>query len=111
MDKEEILKKSREENECRDGEYERSLFAKSTKTSRYVGFAVCLVLAVVARYLHKPEVAFAGLIVLFSMQAGLYLAMFSHIKEKIDLIFGIICSCSAITAAGALVYLWMTSSR
>ena len=111
MDKEEILKKSREENEGRDGEYERSLFAKSTKTSRYVGFAVCLALAVVARYLHKPEVAFAGLIVLFSMQAGLYLSMFSHIKEKIDLIFGIICCCSAITAVGALVYLWMTSSH
>ena len=110
MDKEEILKKSREENKGQDGEYEKSLFAKSTKTSRYVGFAVCLVLAIVARYLHKPEVAFAGLIVLFSMQAGLYLSMFSYIKEKIDLIFGIICCCSAIMAVGALVYLWTTSS-
>ncbi len=110
MDKEEILKKSRKENSVDTGEYEQSIFAKASRRSLYVGFAVCIALIIAGRYMASPMVAFAGFAVHFSMQATLKLTIFAHLKEKIDLIFGIICVFMATISIGALVYLWMTSS-
>ena len=109
MDKEEILKKSRKENSTDTGEYEQSIFAKASRRSLYVGFAVCLALIMVGRYMASPMVAFTGFTVYFSMQATLKLTMFAHLKEKVDLIFGIICVCIMAFSIGALVYLWTTS--
>ncbi len=111
MDKEEILKKSREENEGQDGEYEKSLFSKAYKVSNGIGVCVCLILAVVSRYIFaSPEVAFAGFIVLFSTQASLDLTKYVYLKEKRDLIYGIVSIIATVVFSGALVYFWMTSS-
>ena len=50
MDKEEILKKSREENEDQDGEYEESVLAQAYKISICVGSVLCVLLIIATRY-------------------------------------------------------------
>ncbi len=110
MDKEEILKKSREENKGQDGEYEKSVYAEALDVSRVVSLVVCVVLAVCGRCISSPEVAFAAFIAFFSMQAGLEFTLFARLKQKAQLIKGIISTSAVIGLVVALVYLWTTSS-
>lgn len=108
MDKEEILKKSREENEGIDGEYEESVLAEANRISIYVGSAVCVLLIISSRYLfHRYVAAFGGLFVLFSITASRDIMMFSRLKEKKHLVHAIIEIFWALLSAGMMVYLWM----
>ncbi len=108
MDKEEILKKSREENEDQDGEYEESVLAQAYKISICVGSVLCVLLIIATRYWSDiAEVAFGGLLLLFTVTGSSDLTMFVKLKEKKYLFHAF----PDIFLVGIMVYIWMTSSH
>ena len=103
MDKESVLKMSREENEGRLDEREMAVSAAASKVGMLVGGLVCIVLVFLGTLvLNAPEISFAGWMVYFSMYAGSNLALFRKLGNRRNLIWGIItaavsaCFCAAL---------------
>ena len=71
MDKESILKMSREENEGRRDEREMAVSAAASKVGMLVGGLVCIVLVFLGRLiLSAPEISLAGWMVYFSIRVS-----------------------------------------
>ena len=107
MDKEQILKLSRQENEKKYDEYEVSAIDYSYKISRIIGGILCALLAWVGAFLYEArELSMGVCSVYFSMAASSNIIRFIKLKRKQDLIWGIIESLVTI-ASLVLVFVWL----
>ena len=81
MDKETILKMSREENEGQQDEWEQSVEEQADQIGKIVGLAICLLLVFLAEYvLHNRDVGRVAWIVFFAMTGSSDL--YKYIKTK-----------------------------
>ncbi len=104
MDKEAVLKMSREENEGRRDEREMAVSSAASKVGMLVGGLVCIVLVFLGTLvLNAPEISFAGWMVYFSMYAGSNLVLFRKLGNRRNLIWGIITAAVSAGFCAALV--------
>ena len=104
MNKEEILMKSRKENEGKPDELEIAAFGKAARVGMLTGGSICIVLILVSRWiLNRPEIALAGWTIFCSMQAGSNIVMYKHLKTSEKLVSAIINTVFAVGFAAALV--------
>lgn len=91
MDKEEILKKSRNENMGRYDERELAAFGNASKAGMLVGGVLCAVIVFLFSVFYDyPEICFTAFIIYFSMQASSRSVLYANLKKRSDLIMAII---------------------
>ena len=104
MDKDEILKKSQQENKGKLDECEAAAFGKASRVGMLVGALLCVVLVLVSEFvLNSPALALAGWMVYFAMQGSSNMVLFKQLKTRSKLIYGIIELVFAVAFAAALV--------
>ena len=104
MNKEEILKMSRAENEGKRDEREIMVSGTASKIGMAVGVMMCTLLVLVSKLLLDiPEVGLAGWLVYFSMYGASNLAMYTELKNRRNLEWGIITTVAAILFAVMLI--------
>ena len=104
MNKEEILKMSREENEGRRDEYEMMAYGTASRVGMLVGAIICAVLVFASELLfHIPEIGVVGWLVYCAMQGSGSIVLFQKLKNRRNLIWGIIELAFAIIFAVVLV--------
>ncbi len=104
MDKEDVLKLSREENEGRRDEREMAVASAASKVGMMVGGLACVVLVFIGRFiLNIPEISLAGWVVYFSMYGGSNLFLFKELGKRENLIWGVVISLVAVGFAVALM--------
>ena len=98
MDKDEILLKSRQENEGKPDELEIAAFGSASRVGMYIGGLICIVLVLVSRWiLGRGDIALAGWMIYMAMQGGSNLVLYKHLKRSEKLVSGIVCSAFALT--------------
>ena len=104
MNKEEILKMSREENKGKQDEREMMVRGTASKVGMSVGAIVCVLLVWMSEFLFNiPEVGLAGWFVYFSMGGSSNIVLYVKLKSRQSLIWGIIEIVFAVLFAVALV--------
>ena len=104
MDRESVLKMSREENAGRRDERERAAAAASAKIGMLVGCLACICLAFLGNLvLHAPEISFAGWMVYFSMYAGSNFVLYRKLESRRNLLWGILTAAISAGFCAALV--------
>ena len=91
MNKDEILKMSREENEGKHDEREMMAYGTASRVGMLVGAIICAVLVFASELLfHIPEIGLVGWLVYFAMQGSGNIVLFKKLKSRRNLIWGII---------------------
>ncbi|MBR1523259.1 MAG: hypothetical protein IJ641_02265 [Lachnospiraceae bacterium] len=103
MDKEEILEKSRIENQNQD-EMERDVFAKAGQKACAVGGVVCAVIIIIEAFF-SDQVSYGTWAVYLSMTGTMLLYKYMKLKKRHELIFG------GIQLALAAIFLIMHITR
>ena len=104
MNKEEILKMSREENEGRHDECEMMAYGTASRVGMLVGAIICAVLVFASELLfHIPEIGLVGWLVYFAMQGSGSIVLYKKLKNRRNLIWGIVEIIFAMAFATALV--------
>lgn len=104
MEKEEILKKSREENEGRRDEREAAASGTAAKAGMLVGGLICAALAFAGRIVLKtPDISLVGWLVYFAMYGAGNIVLFKELGGRRNLIWGVIASVLAAALAVAVV--------
>lgn len=104
MNKDEILKMSREENEGRHDEREMIVYGAASRVGMLVGAIICAVLVFASEVLfHIPEIGLVGWLVYFAMQGSGNIVLYKHLKNYRNLIWGIIEIAFAVVFAVALI--------
>ena len=88
MDRDEILKKSRQENQNRD-EMEAYAFSKAGQRACAVGGIVCMVL-ILAETVRSGSMPLGAWAVYLSMTGTMLLTKYKHLKKRHELICGLI---------------------
>ena len=103
MDRDDVLRLSREENQGRPDEREASAYAAASRVAGRVGMLACVLLAFAgALLLRMPEVALAGWIVCFAMQGGGNIALYARLQSRKALAWGVAELALAVAFATAL---------
>ena len=90
MNKDEILKMSREENEGRHDEREMIAYGTASRVGMLVGAMVCAILAFGSGLLfHVPEIGLVSWLVYFSMQGSGNIVLFKKLDNRRNLFWGI----------------------
>ena len=104
MNKEELLKMSRAENEGKRDEREIMVSGMASKIGMAVGVVICTLLVLASKFLLKiPEVGLAGWLVYFSMYGASNLAMYKELKIRRNLNWGIMATAAAVGFAVMLI--------
>ena len=104
MNKDEILKMSREENEGRRDEYEMMAYGTDSRVGMLVGAIICAVLVFASELIfHIPEIGLVGWLVYCSMQGSGSIVLYQKLKNRRNLIWGIIEIAFAVAFAVVLV--------
>ncbi len=104
MDKEEILKMSREENEGRQDEYETAAASTAAKAGMLAGGLVCVALAFIGKFILKlPAISFAGWMVYFAMYAASNFVLFRKLGNRRNLFWGIVTAAASVGFCIALI--------
>lgn len=104
MNKEEVLKMSREENEGRHDEREMHAFGTASRVGMLVGAFVCVLLVFASELLfHIPEIGLVGWLVYSAMQGSSNIVLYKDLKSRRNLIWGIIEIAFAVAFAVELV--------
>ena len=91
MNKDEILKMSREENEGRHDELEMIVYGTASRVGMLVGAIICVALVFASELLfHIPEIGLVGWLVYFAMQGSGNIVLYKNLKNRWNLIWGII---------------------
>lgn len=105
MNKDEILKMSQRENKGKFDERELDAFGKASRVGMLVGALLCVVLAFVSDVVFDmPELALAGWMLYFAMEASNNIVLFRYLKKRSNLIYGIIGILIAVVFAVAIVF-------
>ena len=98
VNKEDILALSRKENDGKCDERESFIVSKASKISQAVGGLICVLLAFLTGFVvDKPEIALCSWLVYFAMSATEHWILYSKLKKRVDLIFGVISAIVVIT--------------
>ena len=82
MNKDEVLKMSREENEGRHDEREIIAFGTASRAGMLVGALVCVLLVFASELLfHIPEIGLVGWLVYFAMQGSSNIVLYNTISR------------------------------
>jgi hypothetical protein len=104
MNKDEILKMSREENKGRQDEREMMVYGVASKVGMSVGAIVCVLLVWASEFLFNvPEVGLAGWFVYFAMGGSSNVVLYKNLKKRQYLIWGIVEIIFSVLFAAALV--------
>ena len=104
MNKDEILKMSREENEGRHDEREMIAYGTASRVGMLVGGIICAILVFASELLfHVPEIGLVGWLVYFAMQGSGNIALYKKLDKRRDLVWGIIEITFAVAFAVVLV--------
>ena len=104
MNKDEVLKMSREENEGRHDEREIVAFGTASRVGMLIGALVCVLLVFASELLfHIPEIGLVASLVYFAMQGSSNIVLFRDLKKRRNLIWGIIEIAFAVAFAVVLV--------
>ena len=77
MNKDEILKKSQQENKGKLDERELAAFGKASRAGMFVGELLCIAMILVSEFvLNMPELALFGWMVYFAMQGSSNIVLF-----------------------------------
>lgn len=105
MNKDEILKMSRQENKGKLDERELAALGKASRVGMLVGAFLCVALILVSEFvLNMPELALVGWMVYFAMQGSSNIVLFKYLKTHSKLIYGIIEIGFAVAFAVAIVF-------
>lgn len=105
MNKDEVLELSREENRGRHDERELAIFGTASRVGVLVGALVCLAMVFVGELLlHIPEIGLVGWLVCFSMQGSSNIVLFSKLKKRRALAWGIVEIAIALGFGAMLVF-------
>jgi hypothetical protein len=103
MEKENVLEMSRKENEGRRDEREKAAYGTASKVGMLVGGIICVVLVLLSEFLFKmPEIGLVAWFVYFAMYGSHYIALYTQLKERRQLVYGIITLVAAVAFAVAL---------
>ena len=98
MDKETILRMSREENEGKPDEREQSVEEKAAQIGKAVGIAVCLLLVFVAEWmLNNGDLARGAWLVFFAMEGSSDLYKYLNTKKTSQLVWAVLSLLSAVS--------------
>lgn len=104
MNKEEILRMSREENEGRQDEYETAAASTAAKAGMLAGGLVCVALAFIGKFILKlPAISFAGWMVYFAMYAASNFVLFRKLGNRRNLFWGIVTAAASVGFCIALI--------
>ena len=104
MNKDEILKMSREENEGRHDEREMIAYGTASRVGMLVGAIICAVLVFASELLfHIPEIGLVGWLVYSAMQGSGNIVLYKDLKNRRNLIRGIVGIALAVTITIVLV--------
>lgn len=104
MNKDEILKRSRQENEGKHDECEMAAYSTASRVGMLVGTFVCVALILASEFVfHLPEIGLVGWLVYFAMQGTSNVVLFTKMKKRKQLIWGIIEILFSITFAVTIV--------
>ena len=105
MNRDEILKRSRQENAGKHDEREMAAYGSASRVGMLVGAFVCIALILASEFLfHIPEIALVGWLVYFAMQGASNVALFTKLKTRKQLILGIVEL--LLAAAFAVTIVW-----
>lgn len=91
MDREEILNRSRKENEGRRDEREMAAHGHASRVGMLVGAFVCVALVLASEFLfHIPEIGWVGWLVYFTMQGAGNIVLYKDLKNPKSLTWGIV---------------------
>lgn len=106
MNKEDILARSRQENQGRPDELELVARGKAARVSVLVGAVICFVLYIVCGVvLNRKDIAYAAWMIYSAMLGSNYLALYKHLKDSQHLVTGIL----YLTAAIIMLFLFIIS--
>ena len=104
MNKEEILKMSRTENEGKRDERELMVSGTASRFGMAVGILMCTLLVLASELLFNiPEIGLAGWLVYFSMYGASNFAMYKELRNRRNLKWGIITTAAAVAFAVLLI--------
>lgn len=101
MDKDDILAKSRAENNGSD-EYERQVLEKAGKLAAQVGMVVCCIIAMTS-VLVTERVNSACWVIYFSIYATLFWTKYRHLKNRHELMLAVISTAVGLLFAGLFI--------
>ena len=109
MEREEILRKSRVENEGKESEWEKSVASKASRAGKATGIALCVILVLLDDiFLNTKIIGLASWIVFFAMEAASDLVLYLSYKKKSKLVLFII---DIFCTIGDLAMLIILSTR
>ena len=104
MNRDDILKMSRQENEGRYDEREMLALGKASKVGMAVGALLCVALVLLSEFVFDcPEVGLVGWMVYFSMEGSSKIVQYKELKKRGELVWGIIEIVFALAFFAALV--------
>ena len=104
MNKDVILKMSREENKGRHDEREMMAYGTASRVGMLVGAIICAVLVFAGELLfHIPEIGLVGWLVYSAMQGSGNIVLYRDLKNRRNLIWGIVEIALAVAIAIVLV--------
>ncbi|MEE1038476.1 MAG: DUF6442 family protein [Eubacterium sp.] len=104
MNREDILKKSQQENKGRLDEMEMSAMDKAGKAGMLVGAILSIFFVVFARIFNLPEVSLASFMIYFSILGSRELVLYKYLNNRSKLIHGIICVLFAVAFLVAFIF-------
>lgn len=104
MNKDEVLRRSRTENEGRHDEREMLAFGTASRVGMLVGAFICVALVLASEFLfHIPEIGIVGWLVYFGMQGSSNIVLYRNLQNRIYLWWGFIEIAIAIVFAALLI--------
>ena len=101
MDKDDILAKSRAENQGRD-EYERQVLEKAGKLAAQVGLVACCIIAAVSVAV-TDRVNNACRVIYFSVYATLFWTKYRHLKNRHELMLAAVSTLVGLLFLGLFI--------
>lgn len=98
MDKEEILKRSREENQNKDI-FKLEVFAKAQRIAGLIAVSMAFILMFVERVILDAELNYGYSLIIFAAGAGLWYYRFAKFKNKSDVIFAVVWTVMTVLSA------------
>lgn len=104
MNRDEVLRKSRAENEGRHDEREMLAFGTASRVGMLVGAFICVALVLASEFLfHIPEIGIVGWLVYFGMQGSSNIVLYRNLQNRMNLCWGLIEIAVAIAFAVVLL--------
>lgn len=107
MNKEEILKASRADNEGQLDEREKLVLGIASRAGIIGGVTACCILSFISKFLlDGPEAAYAGWFVYAAVLTVRNIVLYINLKKTRDLLWALVGAVLAVLSAAALIMKW-----